>query len=292
MMFSSKVKVFALFAVSLVAASCSKDFLDSEAEKAVRDNENAIVAYIQKNNIQTTKTSSGLHYVITKKNAAGKTPTLGEQVVVYYKLNLLDGSFVDSTKTAAKVPLKFPYINGIVFDGFLESVGLMKEGEQGTFFIPSNLAFQNQQVERVPAWSVIKAELEVVGFRTEEQQIDIYVSEKALKNVEKTQTGLRFILDSATASTNGAALNNGDIVAVRYSGTMLDAAKPFDAGDFTMTIGSGGTIKGFEEGVKKMKVGEKATVIFPSSIGYGSAGASAILPYAPLRFDLEILSKR
>jgi FKBP-type peptidyl-prolyl cis-trans isomerase (trigger factor) len=36
----------------------------------------------------------------------------------------------------------------------------------------------------------------------------------------------------------------------------------FDAGTFDLTLGANGAIKGFEEGVSRMKVGEKAILVF------------------------------
>ena len=57
-----------------------------------------------------------------------------------------------------------------------------------------------------------------------------------------------------------------------------------------VTIGSSrGFVTGFLQGVNRMKKGEKATVIFPSSLGYSTSGKGAIPANAPLRFDLEII---
>ena len=48
-------------------------------------------------------------------------------------------------------------------------------------------------------------------------------------------------------------------------------------------------IAGFEEGVLKMRVGEKAALILPSKIAYGVNGNSTIPPYSPLYFEVEIV---
>ena len=76
---------------------------------------------------------------------------------------------------------------------------------------------------------------------------------------------------------------------VRYTGKLL-SDKQFDTGDIQVRVGSGSVIKGFDEGVSKMKIGEKATLIFPSSLGYGTQGSgTTIRPYAPLLFEVEIV---
>jgi FKBP-type peptidyl-prolyl cis-trans isomerase len=125
---------------------------------------------------------------------------------------------------------------------------------------------------------------------TEDQQIDQYITSKNIEITEKTYSGLRFIL--TLANPEGAVLKTGQNVAVKYSGRLL-SDKNFDAGSFDFTLGAGQVVGGFDEGIAKLKVGEKGTIIFPSTIGYGSRGAGRDIPgNSPLIFDIEILSAR
>jgi FKBP-type peptidyl-prolyl cis-trans isomerase len=125
---------------------------------------------------------------------------------------------------------------------------------------------------------------------TEDQQIDQYITSKNIEVTEKTYSGLRFIL--TLANPEGAVLKTGQNVAVKYSGRLL-SDKNFDAGSFDFTLGVGQVVGGFDEGIAKLKVGEKGTIIFPSTIGYGSRGAGRDIPgNSPLIFDIEILSAR
>jgi FKBP-type peptidyl-prolyl cis-trans isomerases 1 len=49
-------------------------------------------------------------------------------------------------------------------------------------------------------------------------------------------------------------------------------------------------IRGWDEGIALMKTGEKGTLIIPSALGYGAAGAGAnIPPNSVLIFDVELL---
>ena len=122
----------------------------------------------------------------------------------------------------------------------------------------------------------------------EDEQIEAYITSKKLVVTEKTSSGLRFI---RTAASTGAMAMVGQTVSVKYAGRLLSDAQ-FDAGTFAFKLGAGSVIKGFDEGIAKMKVGEKATLIFPSSIGYGTSGAGSIPANAPLLFDIEVLSAR
>ncbi len=124
----------------------------------------------------------------------------------------------------------------------------------------------------------------------ENQKIEEYISSKKLTVTEKTTTGLRYILTKANPS--GAKVANGQTVSVIYAGRLL-SDKQFDAGNFSFVLGSGGAISGFDQGIAKMKVGEKATLIFPSSLGYGSRAQGSDIPaYSPLVFDIEVISAK
>jgi FKBP-type peptidyl-prolyl cis-trans isomerase len=131
-------------------------------------------------------------------------------------------------------------------------------------------------------------EQEISG--TEEEQIERYIKSKNLTITEKTVSGLRYILTKANAT--GASLKVGQIVTVKYAGRLL-SDKSFDSGTFNFNLGLGQVVAGFDEGIAKMKVGESATLIFPSSLGYGSRGAGSDIPgNSPLVFDIEVVSAK
>ncbi len=123
----------------------------------------------------------------------------------------------------------------------------------------------------------------------EDEQINNYISSKNLAVTEKTNSGLRYIVTKANPS--GAALKVGQTINVNYAGTLL-SGKSFDSGNFSFVLGGGRVIAGFDEGIAKMRVGEKATLIFPSTLGYGSSGSGPIPANSPLVFDIEVVSAR
>ena len=85
----------------------------------------------------------------------------------------------------------------------------------------------------------------------------------------------------------------GDTILVHYAGFLTDGRK-FDSSydrkqPFTVEIGSGKVIRGFDQGVQKMKVGGKRRIFIPESLGYGPSGQGPIPPNADLIFEVELL---
>jgi FKBP-type peptidyl-prolyl cis-trans isomerase len=96
------------------------------------------------------------------------------------------------------------------------------------------------------------------------------------------------------AAGKGPEAKPGDTVSVHYVGTLPDG-KEFDQSKkrgkpFDFQLGAGQVIKGWDEGVKGMKVGSKRKLTIPPSLGYGPRGVpGAIPPNSPLIFEVELL---
>ena len=100
---------------------------------------------------------------------------------------------------------------------------------------------------------------------------------------------------------SGAAIGGGQIAVVQYTGWLYEASatdhkgKQFDSSltrheAFKFPLGTGSVIKGWDQGVIGMQVGESRRLIIPPELAYGDAGAGGVIPPgATLVFDVELV---
>jgi FKBP-type peptidyl-prolyl cis-trans isomerase len=107
-----------------------------------------------------------------------------------------------------------------------------------------------------------------------------------------TPSGLIYMI---TRHGNGRQPKAGEIVVVHYTGTLTSGVK-FDSSrdrnePIAFKLGAGRVIKGWDEGVARLRVGDQAVLVIPSELGYGSRGAGrgVIPPDATLIFIIEIV---
>ncbi|KAF9467434.1 hypothetical protein BDZ94DRAFT_1233204 [Collybia nuda] len=87
----------------------------------------------------------------------------------------------------------------------------------------------------------------------------------------------------------------GDSIQVHYTGTLFEDGKKFDSSldrgqPLPLTLGIGQVIRGWDEGLIGMCLGEKRTLTIPSSMAYGSRGAGGVIPPdAALVFECELV---
>ena len=125
-----------------------------------------------------------------------------------------------------------------------------------------------------------------------EKENELKILKDISKGFSKTSSGLLYKFEK---ENNSHKPSNGNKVKVHYKGMLLDGTV-FDSSfkrnqPIEFTLGVGQVIKGWDEGISLLGIGDKASFIIPSDLAYGSSGAGGVIPpNATLVFEVELIS--
>ncbi|MFJ9714432.1 FKBP-type peptidyl-prolyl cis-trans isomerase [Streptomyces sp. NPDC101213] len=94
---------------------------------------------------------------------------------------------------------------------------------------------------------------------------------------------------------DGAEVRPGTVVRVHYVGVTFETGKEFDSSwdrdqPFKFALGGGRVIKGWDRGLKGMKVGGRREIVVPPRLGYGDRSPSPLIPAgSTLVFVVDLL---
>lgn len=257
-------------------------------------------------------TESGLKYKFFVLDDAKAAPETGQIMSLKMTYGSEDSVFFNTDMSPDKT-MKLPMQESAFPGDFYEMMSLMHMGDSAVFYLDADSFFTktagypnapefaagleqlkfNVMLVKAQTEEELKLEMEAEALKMQEGEAEIildYVKENNY-DVEPTESGLYVVV---TKKGNGAKPKAGDKVKVHYTGKLLDGTV-FDSSvergqPFEFPIGQGRVIKGWDEGIAMLNVGSKATLIIPSSIGYGERGAGRdIPPFAPLVFDVELI---
>jgi len=293
------------FYITLLTVDSPETLMKKEVE--------SLKKYVEEKKITVAPLASGLYFVETTAGKGAKIDS-GVWVKAHFKVSLIDGKQIFSSYDRGE-PMQFEYGKRFDTPGFEEGISKMTKGGKATLVVPSQIAFGEMgRGAMVPPYSTIIYEVEVVDVMSKAQHDKQIAEEKKqaqikMDNAKKQEGDLmkKYLADKKitakpTASGliyqekvkgTGARAIAGKKVKVHYTGTLLNGTK-FDSSrdrnePFEFTLGQGQVIKGWDEGIALMNVGGKATLIIPSTIGYGDRDMGTIPPYSTLVFDVELL---
>ncbi|GAA4267963.1 peptidylprolyl isomerase [Hyunsoonleella aestuarii] len=176
-----------------------------------------------------------------------------------------------------KVEIGQDVVDAIAQGDAIESLEIVRVGSEAESFnaVEAFRTFEGSREKRL-AEEKAKAEAEL---------------EKIAAGFSKTESGLRYQI---IQNGDGIKVEKGQTVSVHYKGQLSDGTV-FDSSykrnapiDFPLGVGQ--VIPGWDEGIGLLKVGDKARLVIPSHLGYGSAGAGGVIPPdATLVFDVELM---
>lgn len=199
-----------------------------------------------------------------------------------------------------------------VFAGDInEALALMGIGDSATFVIRADsFLIKNAKILTLPTFvneeskvvfhvklhdiqTLEQLEMQEVQKREEAKNKETEIIKKYIRDkniiIEPTSSGMYFILNK---KGKGVRPKTGQNVTVHFTGKFLDG-RVFDSSverkkPVEFMLGYGQVLSGWDEGVSMMRVGDEATLIIPSYLGYGE-GRGEIPPYTTLLFEVSLL---
>lgn len=273
-----------LFIITISWAVLSSSKCNDKSAGSAKQDAQAEVAASHKPDTITTAT--GLKYIIWKKGNGLKAEA-GDNVSVHYAGRLLSGAPFDNSYDRGN-PFGFPLGGGRVIKGWDEGIAYLEVGDSATLIIPANLGYGSTDRPTIPANSTLIFDVQLVDVKKTVKPVPF---ETLGKDTITTASGLRYI---RLNETSGALAVAGKEVSVHYTG-YLQNGTVFDSSvsrgqPISFPLGQGRVIKGWDEGIALLKVGEKARLLIPSELAYGDRGAGGLIPPgADLIFDVELV---
>lgn len=257
--------------------------------------EEQIEKFIAESGVQFKSTASGLRYRIDNAGT-GDVAQPGDVMIVYLQGFLLTNQvFVSNFNTGPETIDIFN--NSDIIPGLKEGLSLLKNGEQGTFLLPSALAFGD-----AGGGNGVVSPGEPVGFVTQVQcimnpeasvednftEIEEYLADNGL-TAEKTESGLYYIIEE---EGDGVHPIPSSTVTVHYHGYLTDGTV-FDSSIDRGTPAQfplSGVIPGWQEGIPLFSKGGKGKLLIPHTLAYGCNPPTDEIPsLGVLIFDVELI---
>ncbi|MGC4010098.1 MAG: FKBP-type peptidyl-prolyl cis-trans isomerase [Pseudomonas sp.] len=302
-----------LFIFGLLFCACSF-VLHAQNKKTSSTEEKTIPAF--------STTSSGLQYKIIKDSAGTNYPEAGGYITFWFEMRTSSDSTYDNQfLDAMPVGMPTPQVRykPSVEEGFL----LLTDGDSALFVLNADSLYANSFQKETPAFlpkgssihliikmvkvyskqfvdSVMAAErafakeraaVERKAYYRDSIAIQTYLTDHNLKG-EAIGEGI-YIVKLKKRSEKSPYIVKGEIVETKYIVNLLIEGTEVDRSEagqyFEFTVGFGEVIKGWDYAFQRLKLGEKALILIPSGLAYGSSGGFGIIPpNAPLLFEVEI----
>lgn len=270
-------------------------------------------------------TSSGLPYKIIKDSIDTPYSERGGFITFWFEMRTQSDSIFDSQfKDPNPVGIPTPDIK--YKPSIEEGFALLTEGDSALFLLNADSLYLKTFKRPVPDYiapqstikmivkmgkiyskrfvdsvMVIQEKISQAQMKAEAKTYkrDSIIIQKYLKknklNGQATIGGAYVVILDENKTTD-AYLTSRDTIQTMYVGKLLNKGNEFDRsleGEyFTFVLGMGQVIRGWDEGFLKLKRGEKAIILIPSRLAYGTRGAGeAIPPNAPLLFEVLIKNK-
>jgi len=259
-----RMRYLLLFVAVAFLASCGKDVEGLTPEE-----------YISQNNLQATELENGV-YIVVHDEGNDVNPN-AENVIDVNFVGRLTNEVVFGEAEDFTVQL------GTLIQGW--QIGLKEIGEGGscTLIVPHKMGYGDLANGTIPAKSTLIYDI-VLNNVYSTRTIEEYIADNELNTVE-LEKGVHIAVNEQGSEVRPTLENK---VTVNYIGKLTNELV-FDQGQ-NVQFELAKLIEGWQIGLQEIGEGGSCTLVVPSEVAYGSAGAGSIPPNAPIVFDIDLIS--
>lgn len=259
-----------------------------------------------------SKTEDGLYYKFHKHGTDTLKALEGDKISAFMVYRTMDDSIFSNSQPGA--PFELPMMASGYKGDVFAALGMMTAGDSATFIINSDSFFQitvgAPRPEILDSASSFYLDVLVTKIMNPEQMdkerleteqamaemeksiIADYIASNNL-NVEADPSGIFYMTTKAGkgASVSAGSFANLHIVAKSLGPQGVELINTYNDGkSIDLEVGTGQLGIGFETGLMRMKVGEKATIIAPFNLAFGAQGSRGfVAPFSTIVFDVELI---
>lgn len=268
--------------IPIIFLSCL-DATESEYEQQVREDDEAIRNYLESNNIEAERQTSGVYTEIVVSNADGKQIMEDHVAGILYRMTHMEGEYDLEVHSDTLNPLRFSNSYSFTYNaihpaGLNYEIGSMREGEKFRFYVPSYQAFGNYNHDDMfDSFSNFIIEVDLIEVKTEEEIYDEELN--TIKNyleinqieTESYPNGLFYTsIEEGDGETPGSNSQVEFHFTRRYlDGTIIETSEEDDP--IQVNLNDNRLVRGLEEGISLMRENEKAVLIMPSKMAFGKS---------------------
>ena len=293
----------------IIPAEYVAELRRDELNMIKQENDNLLEQYYSNEDYKLTK--DGL--IILNVKGKGRGAKVGDIMMINFNMISLWGDTLIDLFEREPVAVRCGDLD--LGEGFAEALTNVPEGGEGHFVVPYSLAFDSVGLENLiePYTSFVlnvKSTRYYTQAEYENYQKELYEAEDAENQkrleeepdrIEKfvkdhnvqvtpTETGVYYI--EITKGT-GPIVNIGDMVSIHYNLYNIEdklIETSYGAEPMQFIYGRGEMVPGIEEALEYMRVGGKATIIVPSTMGFGDVAIDKELPAnSTVVFDIELI---
>jgi len=288
------MKKLFLFLISISFLSSCIKWEESDFQKEINFQNQALATYISTNKINAIKSGVGFYFEKIEEKPLANRLVLNDTIGIYYEIKTLKGDVVESYLDENLPPRIYVYAEGaLVPKGLNYATPLAKEGEVFKLYLPSYLAFDgytspqlfqaNEQFEITVKFAKVLHAQEIKIM--EDKLMQEYLQKNKLEGFVKQEDGIFLKINSSNSGETPISVS-GNLITFNYSLTQLGESIPVlesATGNYQIVLGSNNNLEFVNSVLKDVKKGFEVEALVPSHLAFGAT--LQVLPFQ-IRRDL------